>query len=201
VLPARLTVTVGGEAGITRQLRLADRRAELLELGVRADGQVQEAVGGGVGAIWSDRRVLVALPRGRLAGREVAPALVGQERHHRVLHGHVDKGALALALAGVERRADGVGAEHAGRDVADRHPQLDRGAVGQAGDAHQAGSALHDLVVTGQRGAVLAEAADRAVDQPRVEAFQVLVAQAQAGGGARPQVLDEHVAGRGPPLI
>ena len=57
---------------------------------------------------------------------------------------------------------------------ATRHADLLRRAVGLAGQVHDPAHALDDEVVAGARrvGAVLAEAGDRAIDQPRVERLE-----------------------------
>ena len=67
-----------------------------------------------------------------------------------------------------------------------------------AGDAHHAGQALDDLVVGGglAHRPGLAEAADRAVDQRRVELVQGVPAEAHPGQHAGPEVLDQHVGAR-----
>jgi len=66
---------------------------------------------------------------------------------------------------------------------------------GIAGDAHHPGHALDDLVVgreVSQR-AVLAEAGDRAVDQPRVLPKQIGMPKAQAAHYPRAEILHDHV--------
>ena len=79
--------------------------------------------------------------------------------------------ARAGALAGDERRLDGDHRIEAGEDVGKGDADLLRLAVGLAGQVHDAAHALDDEVVAGAVGvgAVLAEAGDRAVDQPRVD--------------------------------
>ena len=64
------------------------------------------------------------------------------------------------------------------------------------GEAHDPAQALRQIVVAGARGvgAGLAEAGDRAVDQPRELGAQLLVAQAVAGEVADLEILDQHVA-------
>ena len=72
--------------------------------------------------------------------------------------------------------------------VADREADPQRRGLRRAGDAHHAGQALDDLVVGGRLAhrAGLAEAADRAVDEPRVELAQHAASRTPAGPARRP---------------
>ena len=101
-------------------------------------------------------------------------------------------GALALG----ERRGDAVRAVHPGEQVADRDADAGRVVGVRAGERHQPGLALGDLVVAGAAalGPVVAEAGDRQDDQPRVELVQPLDREAQAVEHAGAEVLDQHVA-------
>src|SRR5439155_1114349 len=79
------------------------------------------------------------------------------------------------------------------------HPAAARRAVGLSGDAHHPAHALdHEVVARPLApGAALAEAGERAVDEPRVGLPQGVVAQAVAGEIAVLVVLDQDIeAGR-----
>src|SRR5712691_10065114 len=102
-----------------------------------------------------------------------------------------------------ERRADGDRGVHPGDDVGDRYAgalrTAARRAVGLAGDAHHAAHALdHEVVARPLApGAGLAEPGQRAVDEPRIDLPQSVVAEAVAGKVAVLVVLDQDIeAGR-----
>src|SRR5206468_7172686 len=92
--------------------------------------------------------------------------------------GHVDMRALPAALAPIEGGEDRDAGVEAGEEVDDRNADAHRPAAGlavrKAGDAHQPAHALDDIVVAGTVGvgAVLPEAGDRGVYQPRVPAAE-----------------------------
>ena len=67
-----------------------------------------------------DRRMPIAHPRRRLAGREVDAGLVGEERGRRVEHRDVDLLPAAGSLAREEREGDALDGEHAADDIGDR---------------------------------------------------------------------------------
>ena len=144
----------------------------------------------------------VAEPAGRFPGGEVVRALVGEHRRERIEEREVEMLAHAGLGAVRERRAHGDRRVHAGHDVGDRDARLLRPAAGQvvalAGDAHQPGHPLDHEVVAGPLAvrAGLAEAGDRAVDEPRVDLLQVVVAEPVAGEVAELVVLEQHVATR-----
>ena len=80
-----------------------------------------------------------------------------------------------------------------GHDVDDRDAGLRRRA-GRAGDAHQAAERLHERVVAGQRRArALAEAADLAVHDARIDGSDSLVVETEALQRARQEVRDDDV--------
>ena len=77
-------------------------------------------------------------------------------------------------------------------------PDLLRRPVRLAGDVHDPGHALDEEIVAGalRVGPGLAEAGDRAIDEPRVERAQALVVEAEFGEAADLEVLDQHVRTR-----
>ena len=83
----------------------------------------------------------------------------------------------------------------AGHHVEDRDARAERLGVGAAGQAHQARHRLDDEVVAGQHAALLrrTEAADGGVDDARVGRGDVVVAEAEAGEPAGPEVLHHDV--------
>jgi hypothetical protein len=83
----------------------------------------------------------------------------------------------------------------AAHHVDERGADLQRPPVRLAGDRHQPAHRLQQQVVAGQRRRPLARAerADRAVHDARVGARDVVVAQPEPVGGARPERLDHDV--------
>ena len=107
-----------------------------------------------------------------------------------------DPGALALE----QRHHDAEREQVAGGQVGDRDADAHRALAGQAGDAHQAAHALRDLVDAGA-GAVgpgLAEAADAAIDQARVDRVDVVPGDLQPVLHVGAHVLDDHVGACAP---
>ena len=141
----------------------------------------------------------VASALGRLAGEQVVGAQVGQHGHLGVEQRHVDHLALTGGVAvsqGCQDRHRGV---HPCEQVGHGHPHLLWAAAGAvvafAGDAHQATHALHGVVVacTVAIRSGLAEAGDRAIHQPRVQAPQAGSVQAVTRHVADLEVFDHHV--------
>ena len=87
----------------------------------------------------------------------------------------------------------------AGEEVGNRDARPLRRPVRLAGDVHEAGHALHQVVVARpfRVGAGLAEAGDRAIDEARLSALRRLVVEAVFPEAADLEVLDEHVGARG----
>jgi hypothetical protein len=95
----------------------------------------------------------------------------------------------------VQRGQDRRDRVDAGEDVGDRDAGFLRLAVGLAGDRHQAGHALDDEIVAGAMGIGpgLAEAGDRAIDQPRVHRREAVVVEPVFRQPADLEVLDHHI--------
>ena len=117
---------------------------------------------------------------------------------------HVEQREIdVLPLAGPvpvgERGEDRGRRVHAGEEIRHRHADLHRapagGAVRLARDAHEPAHRLHEEVVAGPVAvrAVLAEAADRAVHEPRVLPREGGVREAMPREGADLVVLEEDV--------
>ncbi len=104
--------------------------------------------------------------------------------------------ALAGGVPALEGGEDRHGAVDAGEHVREGDRGLDRLALGLAGERHDPAEALDHEVVAGARrvGAVLAEAGDRAGDEPRVEGAQGLVVEPVLLQAPDLEVLDHHSA-------
>ena len=192
-------------------VRLAPRALELLVEQVLAADAVapvapelrlqraerHPAVGALVGAVADQRagQLGVAALRGD-AVAEPAGRDHGEPAQRAVGHRDVDELALARAVALAQRREDAEGGhQRAAADVGDLPRRLHRRAAAVAGQPEQADQAevVHVVPAAVAVRAVLAVAGDRAVDQPRVDLPQAVVADAQAVQDARPERLEEDV--------
>ena len=84
------------------------------------------------------------------------------------------------------------------RQIRDRDAHPHRPLPWRPGDAHQPAHALGDLIDAGARGvwSCLAEPADAAIDQPRIDGMHVVPRDLEAMLHIRPHVLDDHVRRR-----
>ena len=188
---------VAGEARLLGQLGPLQHlvaEVEPLALVLQAEHHAAAVGAGGERAVGVDRGVRGAGARRRRRAVEGVVQRVAGPLGQRLEHRDVQMPASPGARAFEQRRQDaGVGV-HAGRDVGDRRAGLAR-LAGRAGDRDEAGLAL-DQQVVGLLVAVRAVcpvAGDVADDQRRFLRRQRLVAQAQARGGARCQVLHDDV--------
>ena len=99
------------------------------------------------------------------------------------------------AIAGDQRREHPLREDRAGRGVGDRDTDARRTGAGRARDAHHTAEALRDLVDTRTAcvRAVLTEARDARVHQPRVHPPEGVGIDAQPVLHRGAKVLDEHV--------
>src|SRR5687768_8554279 len=134
----------------------------------------------------------------RYAGNEIVHCLVGQHARLGIEERHVDERALPRCIAaaqGRERCDDGIDARE---DVGERDADLLRLAIRQSRQVHDAAEALDHEIVAGPAriGAVLAEAADRAVDQAWTGRTQALLVEAVALQSSDLEILDEDIGAR-----
>src|SRR6516165_357895 len=114
---------------------------------------------------------------------------------HRVLHRDLKPLSLAGAVALPQRGENADRHQHAGAGVAEGWARLDRRAVAISGDAGRAARGLRDHV----EGEVLlvwatrAEAFDLAVNNPRVQLLDDIIAEAQSLNRAGRHVLDRDI--------
>ena len=140
------------------------------------------------------RMVVAGLPR-HLAGQQPARRLEIEHEDHRLEQARVHPAAFAGGLALEQRHHDRERQKVAGREIGDRDADPHRHGAGMAGDAHEAAHALGDLVDAGPMpvGTGLAEARDRGVDDPGIDAPHGLVVDAEAVLDPDPHVLDDDV--------
>ncbi len=110
------------------------------------------------------------------------------------VHPAADAGAGAVE----QRHRNAEREQIAGSEVGDRQPDAHRPLAGQAGDGHQPAHALHDLV-DARALAVrpgLAEAADAAVDDPRIDLAHVVIGNLEPMLHRRAHVFHDHIGAR-----
>ena len=139
--------------------------------------------------------MVVALALRHLPRDRVARALEGVHPDDRGQQRRAYDAAASGRVAFVQRSHHAVGAVHAGEQVTDRHADPHRVARARAGQRHQAALTLGDLVIAcaPTLGSVVAEAADREHDQPRVEGEQLVHAEPEPVEDTGAEVLDQHV--------
>ena len=190
-------VHAGREARVVREVRLLDGREQPfpeLDRRGQVDGDPATVRAGECEALRNAPAVRGAR---HLAGREPAVILLDGEVRHRRHHGHVHAAAPAGALALEQRGEDAAGRIKTGDGVGRGRP--DQARCGRVDEhAEEAGERLPDRVVGGTRrvGPVRAVAADRAVDEARVERAHGVDPEAEALRRAGAEVL--HVDVRAP---
>ena len=167
-----------------------------LPLGVRDGGRRNVAVGGLVDQVAGRPGPTM---RDLAADQDLAHEALGPgEGDRRVKHRELEMLALARPFAGQQRRRDRLGRGQAGhlvRDDRPHHLRLARDPIGL--DVRESRQGLDDRVVDALLGvrSFLSEAADRDVDETRVQLAQALGAQPQLVDHAGAEVLDEDVCG------
>src|SRR5215472_1878352 len=134
------------------------------------------------------RRRILAADKGEL--RKIA-----EHADQSVMQADIDEPALAGARALVKRGEHRLRPEHAANHVAERYAEFDRHMAALAVDAERARQRLRDNVegrLVAQRPTE-AKAADRAVDEARVDLRQRRVAEPEALHDAGAVVLDQDV--------
>ena len=190
--PVVAAVAIARKARIADPFGMADHAHQALKRFFARDRQHDIAIGG--------RDRAEHRPRGR-RHRELRPLhLVERQGQHQFQHRHVDVLAFAGDRALVERGRDGAERIGAGEDVG----MIDAAIIRPLA-ARLVGEMRH--VVTGggmddgrigrqlRRGAGLAVARDRAIDQFRVERAQRLMIELQAAHHAGAEILDQDVRG------
>ena len=101
----------------------------------------------------------------------------------------------AGALALVQRGKDRSNRIKPGEEIGNRHAGALRLAIGVAGDRHQPGHALNDVVIAGAMriGPVLPETGDRAIDKARIDLREARIIQPVFRQPADLEVLDQDI--------
>ena len=187
---------VGQKSRVLRHFRHAELLAQLQELAVVADRQVDAARLGREGVIGRDVGVSVADQHGLLARHEPVGRMRVLQRDAGVEQARLDRLALARFVAfyrGGENRVDG---EQAGGDIDDGNAQAHATRVWRAVDADQAAHGLQHGVIAGiaTQRPVAAEAGDAAMDQGGELLRQDLViAKAPLFQRAGLEILDQRI--------
>ena len=196
-LDLRVRLRAGRLELLLDQVLAADAAAPGLEELRLERAERHVAVGARVRPVTDERAGQLEAPalRRRLLG-EVARRDHRQPRQRAVGHRDVDELALAAAVALAQRGQDPEGGhQRAAAEVGDLAGRLHGRAVLVAGQAEQPDQAevVHVVARAVAERAVLAVAADRAVDDPRVLLLHPLVADAEPVEHARPERLEHDV--------
>ena len=178
-------------------LRSPERPQQVLdELHLLARDHELAAVGRVVDAVEgrSAGRALL-LHVGRLVLGEGRADHVGAGGHQRFVHRDVDIVAATGVLAAQQRHQDARETMETTDEIGDGDAGDRRPSVVAQGQAQHAGHGLQREIVRGAAGigAVLAEGADRAIDDARVLRGDRLVADAEARGDTGAERFDQHV--------
>ena len=185
------------EPRVAGQVAPADDLAESAPDRVaRPGGDRDMAVGRRIDARAGTAERDVARAREELAADRVALAQVVEGDEQAIQERQIDALAVVRSLAVVQRRHDAEGAEHAGVVVRDRLARSGGRVLGKARDAHVAADRLGEHVIAPLGGvrSVLAEGGDRGVDDVRLLAFEVVVAEPQPFQSADAEVLGHDVS-------
>ena len=117
--------------------------------------------------------------------------------HHRnIHHGEINMlaspGFFALEQGSRKRK----GAHGAGCVINRRCAEFDRVYLRRAGAGHDARCRLDYMIIRGLFTArpTMAKGRDGAIDQPRIELQQILIAQAQSRKGTRAKIFHQHIS-------
>ena len=189
--PARMI-----EARVAGPGRAVERTAQRGELPVVARDDEDHPVAALEGLRRHAAEAAVAAPLRHLTRDKVVHREVRQRGHAAVEQRHVNELALARDLVAMaQRREDRDGRVLPGEDVDQADADLHR-LVGVAVGGHDAAHRLEHAVVAGTLGirAALAEAGDRAVEEPRVQRAQRCGVEAVLRERADAKILEQHVA-------
>ena len=131
------------------------------------------------------------------ARHRIGGEVVAKLRYRRLHQGCFDMLPLRLALSAREQRGASAGeGQHASAHVDDGGTEARGCAVAVAGHGHHAGKGLQHVVVSRPigKGPERAVASDRNMHQVFIERREPWPRQAQAFGGCRRKVLNEHIS-------
>ena len=191
--------SISDEARVTGHLGHRHRFAKSPELLVVTDDQHHLSVDASITVAWESSRQAIPQTLWNDASIKVTHAKIGQRRHLHVQQRHVDVLSQSGHMPFVDRGKDGNRRIKRGQLIGDRHPGLSgaaaRRTVGITGNAHEAAQRLHDRVVARPLGVRpgLAEAGDRAIDQPRIDRLQDFKIEPVARKRSYLVVLDQHI--------
>ncbi len=184
-----------GIAGLLQQHFRADGLGEALPDHLARRGDVDVPIGGGEDARGNGGGMVVTGLGRHLLVHQPARGLEVQHEDLRSQQGSLHPLSFAGNLALQQGGENAHGAEQPGGQVGDGNARAHRALARQSGDGHQPAHALGDLVEAGAFpvGAVLAEAGDAPIHQPRVDRPQGFVIHAQPVLDVRAVVLYHHV--------
>src|SRR5580658_5476188 len=194
-LLARLAAPALGLPFLLRQpVRPFNRLAEPGEHPRRARGDVDVAIAGREHAGGDTGRMIVAGLARHLAFHQPAAGLEVEHEDLRLQQRGRHPAANPGAFAVEDRHHAAQRQQVAGGQVVDRDADAHRPAARLAGDRHQPAHALRDLIDAGTMPVrpVLTEAADAAVDDPRVDRLHILVGHLEAVFHLGAHILQDH---------
>src|SRR5437879_3068213 len=184
---------------LVRPLWPTDHFTEPLPHTPAAGGDVDVAVAGRKDARWNAGGVIVAGLACDFSGDQPARGLEVQHEQLRLeqtgRYPTTDAGPRPLD----QGHRDTQRQERARHKIVNRYADAHRSLAGRTGDRHEPAHSLSDLIDTGAVavGAILAEAADTAVYDARIDRAHVVPGDAQPPLDRRPHVLYDHVGGFG----
>ena len=186
---------VAGKALVGGKVGSVEQPTQCRELAVVADRDDDLAVAGGETFVGNDGRVAVAEARGFARRHQRGAGDIGHHRQLAIIKRHVDVLANPVPVERDQGGEDRLRGGHAGEQVGDGDPDLDRFAVGFSGHRHQPGFGLDDIVIAGAIGDRRnpAIARYRAIDQAGKERGKRGVVEAIFVEPAKLVIFDQHV--------
>ena len=191
----RVAIRSGLEARVGGPFRMTHHLRALVEQAVVARGDADRMIGGVEGLVRHQRRARAAEALRLVAAEMIVVERAADPAHRRFEQRGVDHAALAGAVALLQRGEDADHRPHAGGDVVDRRRAEGRRIFRPAGQRHHRAVGLRQRIEARRiaHRPLVAERADRAIDQPRIDRLHRRRPDAHLLDDAGPQVLDQDV--------
>ena len=190
-----VAVRIRQEPLVLGQLRSANGLAQLAEQVIIAAADHERSVRGLERIERRHVRMAVAKSLRRLAGCRVMHQALLEEGERPVEHRHVDTAPFAGLFARIKCGGDAAEHEYSSDEIGDRSADTGGRSIRKSRKAHEAAHALNDGVVSRKRleRSGLAETSGGRIDQAGIEFGQLLIREAEAVHGARPEIFGENV--------
>ena len=188
--------------GLSRHFSSADGLAKPVPHLAAGSSDVDQAVGGLKHAGRHRGRMIVAGLLRHLALDQIARGLKVEHENLRLQQRRRHRLPLAGFIAIQQSDHNAERSKQSGGQIGDRNTDAIRPVPRRASDRHQPAHALRDLIEARAAGigAILAKAGNAGVNQPRIDARQRLVIDAEALFHVRAKILDHHVGFLDQPL-